>query len=216
MPLNKDKGIRILEAALKLFREQGFDQTTMRQIARVAGVAVGAAYYYFESKEALIMAFYEQAQREMEPVMAQALIRHKGLEQRLRALLEAKFDYFEPNRSLLGALSGHVDPRHPLSPFSEQTKAIRDKDIGFFAEAIEGSNVRVPEDLQPHLPGVLWMYQMGLLLFWVYDRSIGQERTRRVIDTSLKIVVSLIKLSGFPLMRPVRRTVIELLTAMTE
>lgn len=205
-----------MDSALQLFRERGFDQTTMRQIAAAAGVAVGGAYYYFESKEALIMAFYEQAQQDMEPGIVQALTRHKGLEQRLRALLDAKFDYFEPNRSLLGALSGNVDPLHPLSPFSEQTKAIRDKDIGFFAQAIEGGSVHVPDDLRPHLPGVLWMYQMGLLLFWVYDRSTGQVRTRRVVDASLKIVVSLIKLSGFPLMRPVRKTVIELLTAMAE
>lgn len=48
---------RILDAALDLFRSQGFDQTTMREIAAEAGVALGSAYYYFESKDALVMAF---------------------------------------------------------------------------------------------------------------------------------------------------------------
>jgi len=44
---------RILNAALSLFREKGFDTATMRQIAVEAGVATGAAYYYFASKDPL-------------------------------------------------------------------------------------------------------------------------------------------------------------------
>jgi hypothetical protein len=58
--------------------------------------------------------------------------------------------------------------------------------------------------LQPHLPRVLWLYQMGLILFWIHDRSAGQKRTRALVERSLDIVVRLIKLAGFPLMRPVR------------
>ena len=44
----------IIDAALKLFRERGYDATTMRAIATEAGVSVGNAYYYFDSKEMLI------------------------------------------------------------------------------------------------------------------------------------------------------------------
>jgi len=54
-----------LQAALDVFRERGFERARMREIASAAGVATGAAYYYFDSKEALVMAFYEQAQEEM-------------------------------------------------------------------------------------------------------------------------------------------------------
>ena len=39
---------RILEAALSVFRERGFENATMREIAVEAGVATGAAYYYFD------------------------------------------------------------------------------------------------------------------------------------------------------------------------
>jgi AcrR family transcriptional regulator len=202
---------RILNAALELFREHGFEQTTMRQIATAADVAVGAAYYYFESKDALVMAFYERAQREMEPLIEQALAGHKGFARRLRALLDVKFQYFERDRNLLGALSVHVDPTHPLSPFSDQTRHIRDKDIGFFDRALEGTGVRIPPDLNAHLPRLLWMYQMGLILFWVYDHSSEQLRTRQLVDKSASIVVRLIAFSGFPLLRPVRKSVVELL-----
>ena len=59
------------------------------------------------------------------------------------------------------------------------------------------------------------MYQMGLILFWIYDRSQGQKRTRALVDQSVGVVVGLIKLSGFPLLRPVRRRVVTLLETVS-
>jgi hypothetical protein len=60
------------------------------------------------------------------------------------------------------------------------------------------------------------MYQMGLILFWIYDRSEACRRTRQLIEKSLPVVTRLIKLSGFAPMRPVRRMVVELVEAVTE
>ena len=54
----------IFQNALELFRERGFDDTTMQEIAARAGVAKGAAYYYFPGKEAIIQAYYESIQAE--------------------------------------------------------------------------------------------------------------------------------------------------------
>jgi AcrR family transcriptional regulator len=47
----------IAEAALRMFREQGYEATTMRAIAKEVGVATGNAYYYFDSKEELIQEY---------------------------------------------------------------------------------------------------------------------------------------------------------------
>ena len=49
---------RILQAAQEMFHDRGFESTTMREIAVAAGVATGAAYYYFDSKDAIVLAFY--------------------------------------------------------------------------------------------------------------------------------------------------------------
>ena len=57
---------RILEAALALFRKRGFAETTMRDIAQAAGLAQGAAYYYFDSKEVILFAYYARNQAEHE------------------------------------------------------------------------------------------------------------------------------------------------------
>jgi AcrR family transcriptional regulator len=207
---------RILDAAMDLFRRQGFEETTMREIAAEAGVATGAAYYYFDSKDAIALAFYDQSQRELESSIEQALASGKHLGERLAALLEAKLKYFEPNRRLLGALAAHADPEHPLSPFSARTRDIRERDVASFARALQSSGVRVARDLEPHLPRMLWMYQMGLILFWIYDRSPAQARTHTLIRKTAVIVERLVKLAAFPLMRPVRRMVVDLMLTVTE
>jgi len=201
----------ILERALQLFRDKGFEATTMRDVATQANVALGAAYYYFDSKDAIVMGFYERAQEHLAPLLDQSLADAQGLHDRLRAIIQVKLNYFAADRKLLGALSAHIDPNHPLSPFSKETRSIRDQDIAFFSRAVEGGKVRVPEDLKVHLPRVLWLYQMGLILFWVYDSSPKQERTMKLFGKSLAIVVALIKLSSFPMLRPVRKLAIGLL-----
>ena len=202
---------RILEAALRVFRERGFHAATMREIASAAGVAVGAAYYYFDSKDALVMAFYEQSQDQMAPTLERILAASRTFEARLRGIIGHKFEYFAPNRSLVGALSSHIDPDHPLSPFSATTSKIRDQDIAFLARAVTDSGVKLPPSIQPYLPRLLWLYQMGLMLFWVYDRSPLQAHTDLLFDKTLGMMLLALKLAGLPLLRPLYRPAGELL-----
>ncbi len=202
---------RILNVALDLFRRKGFEQATLREIAAEAGVSLGNAYYYFDSKEALVMAFYSRASEEMAPLIENALTEAKGFEKRVTAILSMKFEYFGPNRAFLGALLRHgADPQNPLSPFGEETRHIRERDMEYFAKALEVSRIDVPKDLARHLPKLLWLYQMGLILFWIYDHSDGQQRTAQLREKSLGLMATALKLAGFPLLRPLRKKVIEL------
>jgi AcrR family transcriptional regulator len=205
---------RIVDVALDLFRRQGFEQTTMRGIAAEAGVSLGSAYYYFESKEDLVMAFYERAIEAMTPRMEAALAGADSFEGRIAALMNVKFEYFRPNRSFLGALFRHAaDPQNRLSPFSEATRQIRERDQVYFARAIEAKSgeVRVPEDLAPYLPQMLWLYQMGLILYWIYDRSPDQRRTQQLLEKSLSLMVSGLKVARFALLKPLRLKIVELI-----
>jgi AcrR family transcriptional regulator len=205
---------RILEAALKLFHDRGFDSTTMRDIAARAGMAIGAAYYYFDSKDAIVLAFYDRARTEMGPRIEEALAETRDLRERLRRVIQIKLDYFVASRNLLSALSRYTSPEHPLSPFSRQTRDIREADIHVFETVLEASRTRVPEDLRPYLPRLLWMYQMGIILFWIGDTSSAQKKTQALMDKSLQLVTRLIVLAGLPLTRPLRRNVVELLDTM--
>jgi AcrR family transcriptional regulator len=213
-PKSEATRTRILTAALQVFRERGFTDATMREIAVAAGVAVGAAYYYYDSKDALVMAFYEESQARMIPALERTLIENRTLEDRLRGLIQSKFEHFAPNRALMSALSAHIDPAHPLSPFSEHTAAIRARDTEFFARAIADSRVRLPSSIQPYLPRLLWLYQMGLMLYWVYDRSPAQANTHMLFDKTLRMMLFAIKIASVPLLRPLYRPAGELLRAV--
>lgn len=79
----------ILATALRMFREQGYEATTMRAIAREAGVAVGNAYYYFASKEELVQAFYEQLVAQHPDVARPLISGERDLAQRLRLAIRA-------------------------------------------------------------------------------------------------------------------------------
>src|SRR5712675_1389536 len=126
----EETGTKILDTALELFRQEGFDNATMRGIAEKAGVATGAAYYYYPSKDAIVMAFYERSCAEMQPKIEAALEQVTTLENRLRELIRVKLVHFAPDRDVLRALLRNgADPQYPLSPFSPETREIREIDI---------------------------------------------------------------------------------------
>lgn len=204
---------KIRETALALFQEKGFDGATMREVAQRAEVATGAAYYYFPSKEALVLEFYSRLQGEMEEKLPAVLAGSRDLGERLRAVLDLKFGLLRPNRRFFGALvRAGLDPENPVSPFSAETAALRDRSIGIFRRTLEGSDVKIPSDLAPHLPRLLWLYYMGLILFWLFDRSEGQKRTSRLIVRSLDAIVTAIKLARFRVTAPLRKAVLGLLS----
>jgi AcrR family transcriptional regulator len=211
-PKAEETSFRILDAALELFRQEGFDTATMRDIAKKAEVATGAAYYYYPSKDAIVMDFYQRSCAEMQPKIEAALEQASGLETRLRQLIQVKLAHFAPNRGVLRALLRNgADPKHPLSPFSPETEEIRDIDIDWFRRILVDCGTRIPRDLEPHLPAVLWFFQMGVIFFWVIDESRDQARTARLLDLAAKSVVRLIKVSALPLMRPLRKTALQLI-----
>ena len=206
---------RIVSAALELFQSQGFDGATMRHIARHAGVATGAAYYYFDSKDSLVLEFYRQVQDATFDAVTTEILGQKDLRARVTVILRAKFKDFEPHRRWIPALvRNSMDPEHPISPFSKETREIREKAIRHFEIALAGASVKVPKDLKPHLPRLLWMYQMGLILFWIFDRSEGQKKTILLLEKSLAAVTGLIQLASLPLTGSLRRNVVQLIEAI--
>ena len=197
---------RILSAALTLFREKGFDETTMRDIAAAADISTGAAYYYFASKDDLAMQFYMDIAQESRSVIPQEIARTRDLSKRLHYIIVQKLEQLSGHRRFMVSLfRTAVDPGSPVSPFASQTRALRDEAIGWFELALRDSNTAIPKEFRAGLPKLLWLYQMGTVLFWVYDRSPGQQRTYRLVDGTIGLMVQGLKLSSLPLMGGIRR-----------
>jgi AcrR family transcriptional regulator len=200
----------IFECALTLFRENGFDATTMQQIAARADVVKSAAYYYFPGKEAIIQAYYEAVQAEQERICAEVFTRNKDLRARLASALHTKFDLAKDDRKLLGVVFRYTgEPQHPLSCLGNGTAEIRRRARAVFRQAIAGE--RLPRDLEQLLPLALWALQMGLLVMFLYDDSPDQHRTRRLADGSLDLTLKLLALAKLPVLKPIRTKVLALL-----
>ena len=59
-----DKRDAILKAAMKVFAQNGFFQSQVADVARVAGVAAGTVYLYFRSKDDLLVSIFERTMKE--------------------------------------------------------------------------------------------------------------------------------------------------------
>jgi AcrR family transcriptional regulator len=183
----------------------------MRELASAAGASLGSAYYYFPSKEAIIQAYYDDVQAEHAERVAAALVETRlGLKDRLGAAFHSKLDILQGDRGLLSALFRYTgEPRHPLSVLGDGTRKNRQQSMSVFLTAI--GDERLPDDIRTILPAALWALHMGIILYFIYDESAEQQRTRRLVDGVLTLLVRLLALVGLAVLKPVRGSLLRLL-----
>ncbi len=194
---------RIVDTALRLFRERGYEATTMRIIAGEAGLSVGNAYYYYPSKQHLVQEYYDQSQELHVAAARPVLDRETDLEARLHGVLRARLDTIQADKHFaVGFFRFAADPQSPLSPFSAESAPARALAIALYAEAVHGAtSVKMPPELRASLPELLWLYQMGIVLYWVHDASPESARTYALVDRTVPLVVKLVGLARYRLLR---------------
>jgi AcrR family transcriptional regulator len=207
----------ILQTALDLFQERGYEATTMRAIAERAGVSLGSSYHYFPSKEHLVLEFYRHTHVLHAAAIAPLLTRERDLASRLRGTMRAVIVTCEPFHAVAGSIFSTVaNPSSPLNPFGLVAKPLRDEVVALYADVVRGSDARVPADIAEMLPLALWLYQMGILYFWIFDRSPGRLRTLEVIDETTDLIVRLLGLANLPVLRGSRKRVLRLIRSIAE
>jgi AcrR family transcriptional regulator len=183
---------RLLSRALVLFQKKGVEHTTMRDIAKAAGLSLGAAYYYFPSKDALVFSFYEDNQRDMEELAARAT---GTLREKLGALFHGKLESIKPHRKMLGAIVQRlVDPGDPVSAFSQQSRQVRARAISVIAGTLD-----LGDELRPLAAHALWLLMLALMLVYINDDSPGEARTHGLVDDALDLVVPMLPLLATPM-----------------
>lgn len=203
---------RIVESALRLFQENGYAGTTMRAIAREAGVSVGNAYYYFGSKEHLVQGFYDRLAELHRQHSAEVFAAERDFAARLRGVmlgwLEVAAPYHEFGKQFF---VNAADPDSPLSPFSAESAPAREAQLAIHRELVEGSTVKVDPPLRTDLPELIWLYHMGVVLFWVHDRSPDRRNTRMLVERTVPLLDRLIAVSRLRVLRPLTRDVLALI-----
>ena len=134
------------------------------------------------------------------------------LDRRIAGVLRALIDVQAPYHSFAAKLYKHAaEPASPLSPFSTASSPTRAAAISLYAEVIEGARIRVPAGLRSRLPELLWLYSMGIVLYWVHDSSPGCEKTYRLIDVTAPLAERLVRLARLPVLRSMTRRLLAVL-----
>ncbi len=206
---------RIVDAAMALLEERGYDGTTMRAVADAAGVSLGNAYYYFASKEHLVQGFYDRLQELHAAAAEERLPGAEGLGARFAASELAFLEVAAPYRPFAGKLFAvAADPSSPLNPLSEASTPAREASTRIMREVVAGAAIKADARVLRELPDLLWLAHLGVVLFWVYDTSPGQRRTRRLVTGAAPVLERLVGLSRWRALRPTVDQVMDLVTEL--
>ncbi|ACZ00413.1 MULTISPECIES: TetR/AcrR family transcriptional regulator [Thermomonospora] len=199
----------IVETALRLFRERGYEATTMRAIAKEAGVSVGNAYYYFGSKEELLQTYYDELQEAHMAACRAVLEREREFAPRLLGVLKARIDTMVPYHQFAGKFFKFAaEPTSPLNPFSAESGPARAAAIAIYREVVNGSTLKIDPDFREELPELLWLYSMGIVLYWVHDSSPGCRKTYLLVERTVPLVDKMVSMSRLPGFKSVTRELV--------
>ncbi|MCC6138283.1 MAG: TetR family transcriptional regulator [Bdellovibrionaceae bacterium] len=199
----------LFKTAMALFAKEGFEKTTMRAIAAKAGVAPGASYYHFASTESLIQEYYQRLHEDHLKSLEGFFEKEKSFEKRLHRVVKSKIEIAEPHKEMSRALFRvAANPESELSPFSEASRTLRLESLEIFTNIIKDSSSKFHSDIEPMLPKYLWFYQMGVILYWIYDTSPKSQKTYELIDKTVPLLVWINDLLQSPFAAPFRKKII--------
>jgi AcrR family transcriptional regulator len=172
---------RILDTALRLFATNGYDGTSMRDIAAAAGCSLGLAYRYFASKEDMVLELYLWLVDRLEDQVRR--LPAASIADRFRYLMSALLDEMAPHRLTLTALSGAaLNPLSRAGVFGAEGAEVRRRArrayLILVAEARDAPRSAQVEALAT----VLYGLQLALVLFWLQDLSIGAQSTAALLE----------------------------------
>ncbi|BBE21541.1 TetR family transcriptional regulator [Arthrobacter sp. MN05-02] len=213
-PTAKSEATRelLVSTALRLFRENGYEKTTMRAIASAAEVSTGSAYYYFASKDDLVHELYRSLQEEHRALALPLLREGQNLGELLRVVLNTGVDVLAPYHDFgSNFISIAIKPSATTSPLGSESAVARARAISLFRHAVSLSRPQPPLAIRDDLPELLWYAYMAITLFWVYDSSPRQIRTRRLIDQAAPLLSKLVILSRLPVVRKIVEDIVQLI-----
>lgn len=170
---------RLFETAVRRFQADGYEGTSLRQIATDAGVTQALLYRYFRSKEAIVAELYGEALAEWSERSQE--IPAGTWSERMLWLTELAFDVLAPYRVLLRVLAGSMIAGDPTtSPVhNEATKRVAAATFGrAVAEATDAPHARSVESIVD----LAYAGHLGLILFWVMDQTPECTATHELVQ----------------------------------
>lgn len=194
---------RLYETALRMIAERGYGATTLRDIAKEAGVSVGLLYRYFPGKQAVIIALYDQLSADY--AHRAASMPPGTWRDRFIYALQTSLRVLEPHRVALKALTPVLvgDPEDGI--FAARTAFSRVRVQRVFEDAVSGSTDAPKQPLAESLGRLLYLVHLAVLLWWLLDKSATQRATAALVGLTQHLLPSAARSLRVP---PVRRFVI--------
>lgn len=174
----------IIEAALDIFAKQGYEETTIAQIAAAAGVAVGTVYLYFHNKREI----YTQASIDWTNKLGAALrdprILSLPITQVPRAMIETVFRLCHQNSNMMSIFQVDIQSPEELQQHKDADGAITDAVDAFLRSTIE-NGLLAPFDTQMYAKILFGMVHSALFECFCVQQGRDEEAIR---ETTIEIV----------------------------
>jgi AcrR family transcriptional regulator len=170
----------LYRVALTMFQDKGYEASTLRAIAREAGVSTGLLYRYFPSKQAIVLRLYEELSSEYADRVLEAPV-GTWTDRSLYAL-ETSLDVLGPHRETLLSLRSVLIGGGENNLFSPETAASRHRVQGAFRAAVVEASDAPSTELAEALGRLLYTAHLGIILWWMLDQSPKQDATGRLVD----------------------------------
>ncbi len=190
---------RLYEAAIAMIGERGYEGATLRDVADRVGVSPALLYRYFPSKRAVVLALYGELS---EAFAREAVAMPEGRwRERFVFALELSLRILGPHRVSLRALTPTMVGDTEEGVFAERTSFSRLRVQGVFAAAIAGATDAPRKETGDALARLLYLGHLGVILWWLLDRSPGQRATRGLVELIRQILPTLALALRLPLTR---------------
>jgi AcrR family transcriptional regulator len=133
----RDKRGAIIEAARTLFAKQGYEETTIAEIARAAGVGVGTVYLYFQNKRRILVEVSVSVNTSLATVMLSPDLLTVPVRQIPRLLIEESFRKCHDNIGVMSLFQVNVPSAEEMSQLQIADQRIAEALDGFFRQMIE-------------------------------------------------------------------------------
>lgn len=179
----------IVETAVELITEHGFQQTSMKKIAKGAGIGDATIYKYFSTKEKILLAYYEiKAQESIDEVKNIESFSEFTLQEKLQTLINTYLDTMLPDREFV-IQSLKLILYTPLFLFKDIVPVKREFNlvINEFLETARKDKEISSFPFDGLLTDFICEYIVGIVLYWISDDSEEFSNTTQMIDLTLNL-----------------------------
>jgi AcrR family transcriptional regulator len=171
---------RLFRIAIRQIARSGYEGATLRAIARQAGVSVGLLYRYFPSKQAVVLALYDELSSEYSD-RARAMSAGSWRERFLYAL-RTSIETLSPQRETLAELVPVLVGDRAEGLFAPGTALSRQRVQEVFVAAVSGAADAPADPVAESLGRLLYLAHLLVVLWWLLDRSPRQRTTTALIS----------------------------------